>query len=248
LTSQDRLPKVLVVSPTYEGKDYIFDQNFKAITSFDYPNYDYLYIDNSPGTSYLKTLRNRGAKAVRVQRGGNSRQALCNAQNYARLKVIQDKYDYLMFVESDLVPPKETIRRLLNYNLPVIGATYFIGQKHKFPCLFVLDFKQPSGQMGTRLIGAVHDSSGNIRGINQKEMEAFIGKGVKQIHGMGLGCTLIRADVIKRFPFWYDSRFSNKHSDVYFYMDLHNNRIPVFADTSFIIPHFPSDWKNVKDM
>lgn len=240
-------PKVLVVSPTYEGKDYIFNENFQSLKGFDYPNYDYIYVDNSKGDSYLKKLRQRGAHAVHVPRGKNSRQALCNAQNYARNRVLTEGYEYLMFVESDLLPDKNAITRLLSYNLPIVGATYYIGHEHKVPCLFLLEYKKNSGQMGTRLIGTDVDAQGRVIRFYPKEIEQYVNKGLKQVHGMGLGCTLIRKDIVERFPFWYDGRFDNKHSDVYFYMDLNNSHIPVFADTSYIIPHYPSKWESVED-
>jgi glycosyltransferase involved in cell wall biosynthesis len=244
--TEKNYPKVLVVSPTYEGKDYIFQENWECIKNFDYPNYDYVYIDNSKGDSYTKTLRKRGAKVIHVPRGSNSRQALCNAQNYARNRVLTEGYEYLMFVESDLLPEKHAITKLLSYSLPVVGATYYIGHEVKLPCLFILE-PTSTGQMGTRLVGTKINDKGQVINIDYKVVNDFINKGLRQIHGMGLGCTLIRADIIKRFPFWYDGRFDNKHSDVYFYMDLHNNHIPVFADTDYIIEHRPSKWSNVED-
>lgn len=225
-------PKVLVAIPTYEGKDYIFKENFNAVKAFKYPNYNYIYIDNSGGSSYVSKLRRRGANAVHVPRGGNSRQALCNAQNYARDKLLKEGYDYLMFVESDLIPPPETITRFINYKRPVVGATYYIGVNVKVPCVFVTE--QKGTQLGTRL-------------LNFEEIKQFLNHGLFRVHGMGLGCTLIRRDVLEKRKYWYDERFDNKHSDVYFYMQLWNENVPVVVDSDFIIPHYQSKWCDVKD-
>lgn len=205
-----------------------------AINNLDYPNYDYVYIDNSVSPNYYYKLKRRGVNVVRVPRGGNSRQALCNAQNYARNKVLREGYDYLMFIESDLVPTSEAITRLMSHRKSVCGALYYIGHEIKMPCVFFLDWKEGNASMGSRL-------------IHPKEVPFFVNSGLKQVHGLGLGCTLIRADVAKRFSFWYDERFDNKHSDVYFYMDLHNNGVPVFVDSSYVIEHYPSKWDDVKD-
>lgn len=227
-------PKVLVAIPTYAGKDYIFQENFKAIKSFKYPNYQYIYIDNTDGTSYISKLRRRGANVVHVPRNGNSRQALCNAQNYARKKALDENYDYLMFVESDLIPPPETIARLVNHQLKVVGATYFIGHEIKVPCIFFTEYKKDSGVTGTTL-------------IKSDQVNRFLGHGLQKVHGMGLGCTLIRRDVFSRYAYWTDERFNHKHSDVYFYMDLWNDNVPVIADSDFIIAHYPSSWSEVSD-
>jgi len=228
------VPKVLVALPTYEGKDYIFKENFEAIKNIDYSNYDYIYIDNTKTTSYLSKLRRRGAKATRVPRNGNSRMALANAQNYARHKAIDGNYDYLMFIESDLIPPRDIITRLVKPGLKVIGASYLIGHEVKVPCVFFLDKTVLGHASGTRI-------------ITVDEAKKFMGTGLRQVHGMGLGCTLLRRDVFKNYPYWVDERFTDKHSDVYFYMDLQVDGVPVVVDTDILVPHFPSFWSEVDD-
>ncbi|RLI53855.1 MAG: hypothetical protein DRP09_14665 [Candidatus Thorarchaeota archaeon] len=232
----DGSPKVLVAIPIFDQKDYIFKENFEAIKNIDYPNYDYVYIDNSKKRDYYELLKSRGANVVRVPRGYNSRQALCNSQNYARDRVIREGYDYLMFVESDLVPTPECIKRLMSHGGGIVGATYLIGTKVKVPCIFFKDWKPGNHQMGTRI-------------IRLDEVDNFLNTGLRRIHGMGLGCTLIRSDIIKRFPYYYDERPGNnkKHSDVYFYMQLDNAHIPVYVDTNYMIEHFPSKWDLVED-
>lgn len=238
MSQADNYPKVLVAIPTYSGKDYIFKENFAAVTGFNYPNYTYIYIDNTNNNSYVNTLRRRGARAVRVPRGPNSRQALANAQNYARKKCLDEGYDYLLFVESDLVPPVDTIQRLLNHivdnKLRLCGATYFIGHEVKVPCVFYTVRREGSNAVETKVI---HPSM----------VENFLGKGLQKVHGMGLGCTMIRRDLVEKYPFWHDERFENKHSDVYFYMQLWNDQVPVYVDSSFVVEHHPSRWELVKD-
>lgn len=234
MTSRSDYPKVLVVSPTYKGKDYIFKENFEAIKRLTYPNFDYVYIDNTSDLSYYLKLRRRGAKVVHVPRGANSRQALCNAQNKARELCLEGGFDYLMFVESDIIPHPDSIQILMQHHVPVCGATYFIGHEVKVPCIFFKTFKPEHNSMGTRL-------------ISLQEVPSFLNTGLRKIHGMGLGCTLIRRDIVKDYVYWYDERFDNKHSDVYFYMELDNNHVGVYVDTNLIVEHVPSDWKSVAD-
>lgn len=233
VTSRNSYPKVLIALPIFEEKDYIFKENFEAIKAIDYPNFDYIYIDNSKNLNYVNKLRRRGARAVHVPRGGNSRQAICNSQNLARNMMIEGEYDYLMFVESDLLPTPECISVLMSHGKGVTGALYYIGHKVKIPCVFFLDWKNPVN-LGSRL-------------IHPTEVPAFLNSGLREVHGLGLGCTLVRSDIIKRFPFWYDERFDNKHSDVYFYLKLHNAGYKVYVDTNYIIKHFPSEWSSVTD-
>jgi glycosyltransferase involved in cell wall biosynthesis len=233
---RNNYPKVLIAIPTYEGKNYIFPKCYEAVKAFTYPNYELIVIDNSPTVDYYLKAKRAGYKEfIHVPRGGNSRQALCNAQNYARQKAIDEGFDYLLFVESDLIPPRDSVENLIKWAKPVVGSLYFIGTHGvQVPCLFIKEYKEDVLAMGTRL-------------LRKEEIPDYINKGLKPIHGTGLGCTLIRIDVVKKYRFWYDERFDNKHSDVYWYMDLDNNGVPVFVDTDRIIPHYPSSWDLVKD-
>lgn len=231
-------PKILVACPTFEGKDYIIDKWVEAVKNIDYPNFQWLIVDNSQGTSYTSKLRKRGYRVVHVPRGGNSRQALCNAQNYIRKKVLSEGYDYWLSLESDLIPPKDIIFKLMSHAKSVVGSVYFLGtwmdpNIPKPACLFVLDQKE-GGMMGTRM-------------MTPEESRKIIGTGLRQVHGVGLGCTLIKRRILEKFGFWTDTRFDNKHSDVYFYMELQNAGEPVFVDTNILVEHYASDWTKVKD-
>lgn len=236
MSGKSEYPKVLVAMPTYEGKDYMFNQCTNAIRSFTYPNFDWMIIDNTEKLSYYLKMKRRGFKNVyHVERGGNSRQALCNAQNLARTRMLEEGYDYLLFVESDLEPPVDVIQRLIARNVPIVGVFYLLGVgEHKRPCIFVKQFKENVLAMGTRL-------------ITPDEVPKYLNNGLQRVHGTGLGCTLIRRDIMQSHVFWHDERFSDKHSDVYFFMQMDNEGIPVYVDTNVQVTHNPSDWNLVKD-
>lgn len=235
----NKLPKVLVATCTYEGKHYTFMEWWKRICELQYPAYDILIVDNSKGDDYyfkLIRLTQGKAKVIKAPRLENSRDTLSYSQNIIRKHLIENDYDYWMSIESDVIPPKNVITNLMKWYKPVCGGLYEIGFKEKVGrrwCIFFRD-KKPNGMMGTRI-------------INEQENPQFANIGLRQVHGCGIGCTLIRSDIFRRFPMWTDCRFNDKHSDVYFYMDLDNNNIPVFVDTSVICEHNNSDWCMVAD-
>lgn len=229
--------KVLVFSPTYSGKEYCRKEFVENVKNLNYPNYDFLMIDNSKDINYCIKLKRAGVPVVHVPRGGNSRIALANAQNYARQYAINNDYDYVLSLESDLFPPSDIIQRLMLHDKQVVGGLYMIGGTTPttpiHPCVFVTQNK--NGMGGTRL-------------ITKEEHEELKKKGgIHQVHGMGVGCTLISTSILKDYLFWTDNRFDNKHSDVYFYMDLWNSKIPVYVDYDNEIIHKPSAWGIVKD-
>jgi len=233
-----KIPKILVATTIYDKKHYAFPKWWKAVKELSYPSYGVLIVDNTADNgNYARKLRriigNKG-KVIHAERKKNSRDTLSYCQNIIRQRVIDEDYDYWMSIESDIVPPSDTIQRLLQWGQPVVGGLYEIGHDVKRLCVF-LRHDKGNGTVGTRLITAKEDEE--IRKT----------KGLIKIHGCGIGCALIRRDILERFPFWTDERFDNKHSDVYFYMDLDNNKIPVYVDTTIFCEHYNSDWGKVED-
>jgi GT2 family glycosyltransferase len=249
----NEFPKVLVGVTTYQAKDYIFDNCMKHIAQLDYPKnrLDVVIVDNSKSPNYFYKLMRRGYKGLyRVERGANSREAITKAQNKIRKILLSSDYDYLLFIESDLLVPPDTLKRLLSYEKPVIGSTYIIGTGPvKVPCIFVDDIMK-GGFRGTRPIGIRHNENGT-KTYDKEEIENFFAKNkefpIVQCHGMGFGCTLIKRQLLDDTVFWYDLRFDDKHSDVYFYLDMSRKQIPVYVDITTIVPHYPTDWAKVSD-
>lgn len=229
---------------TYDGKDYIWDKFYENIKNLSYPNYDILIIDNTAGREYFKLLKKRTKKesniiVEHVLRGGTSREAQAKSLNRIREFILNNRYEYFMSIESDLIPPRDIIERLMCYKCPVVGTTYLIGYADSKtqpprPCIFA-----------TR-----KGKNGRTETYNLKPHEGFaiFGTGLQQVHGCGLGCTLIKRSVLEKVRFWYILDPPPKHSDVLFYMDLHNMKIPIYMDTNLIVPHYNSDWKRVKDI
>jgi hypothetical protein len=224
--------KPLIVTPTYEGKDYCLNKYLESIYKL---KTDFILIDNSKEDNYYKKLLSMNLPVFRVHRGNNSREAITNAMNFARQYMLERDYTHMLVIESDLFPQEDTVNRLLHYDLPVVGSYYLLGITFKTACIFVMDYKKELKRMGTRL-------------LTQEESFKIYKTGLQKTHGCGLGCTLIKRDIIKRFPFWVDKRMDTKFHDVYFYLDLWNSNVPVYVDTNHLIEHQPSNWNDVEDM
>lgn len=240
------LPKVLVGIVTYEGKDYAWDKLYNAIKSFDYPNFEVLIVDNTRGKRYYKELVKRTKKddfitVSRAERGSNSRIAHANSLNVIRDKVLNEDFDYLLTVESDLAPVSDIIQRLLSHKKDIVGCLYMIGYPNSksYPpqaCLFKKVFNKETGAPETKR-------------LEPEEGWGYFGSGLQPTHGCGFGTTLIKKSVLERVKFWYylDSKVP-MHSDVLFYRDVDELGIQVFVDTDIIVQHFNSDWNKVEDI
>lgn len=234
-------PKVLVGVTVYEDKDYIFDEFYANVKNLSYPNYEVLIVDNSATKKYYSKLKRRGVPVVHVNRGANSRVAHAKSLNKIRDHFLAGDYEYWMSIESDLIPPVGIIERLMKHDKDTVGCMYNIGyadntQEPPRPCLFVTVVNEETKSISTK-------------NLNPKEGFGLFGKGVMPIHGCGIGCSLVKRHILEKIPFQYNTDVDTvMHSDVLFYMDMHNMGLQNHVDTDIFIPHFNSKWGNVKDI
>lgn len=235
------LPKVLVFTPIYEGKEYCLDYFLDNAKKINYPNYEHIFVDNSKNKQFFRELKKRVGKKLRdnvyyVGRGNNSREALSRAQEFARRYMLENDFKFMLSLESDLFPPADVIQRLMLHNRLVVGALYHIGDKDqgvRVPCISVLKPSDTPGLMGTRL-------------LDPEEFTQYYHKGLQQVHHCGLGCTLIHRKILEQVSFFYDHRYRG-HSDIWFANDLHGLKLPVFVDTDLIVAHDNRNWDLVAD-
>lgn len=244
-------PKVLVGTPTYEGKDYCIDDHKRAIQALNYPNYKHIIVDNTENVSYLADLKRRGYDNVlHVDRGKNSMSAIRNSYqrifDYAR----DNDYDYLLTVEVDLMPRPDAVWRLLRSTYPVAGSWYWLKSKGdvQLPMIYV-ESKLSDGRLSFKLLGSQETPQGNI--LDKRIIESWRNTGVRECVGAGFGCTLISRDVLEQFPQLqfipgYDNN-KPKHVDSWFYHKCMELEIPCGVDTDRVVEHRPSDWEQVKD-
>ena len=231
------LPEVLIFTITYAGKDYVLDKFLENVKGFTYPNTRHIFIDNSnDGGAYHKKLLSMGLEAYHTERGNNSREALARSQNFARKIALDEGYEFILSLESDVLPPKDVIQGLMKHGLPIVSARYDIGDKAKgirLPCITVLKYNEDIRAYGTRTLYA-------------EELPDYINKGLKQVSSSGVGCTLMTRDILAHKPFYYIPELKG-HSDIFFYNELFRAKIPIYVDTDIYCEHDNVPWSTVKD-
>lgn len=267
------LPKVLVGCPTYDGKDYVLEEYMENVISLDYPNYDIIIVDNSErkGGPFFKRLkkyesRKGNAKNVYVisdRRARTSRQTIAKSRNKIREHFLRGDYKYYMSIEFDLIPPKDIITKLMAEKKPVITGMYEIGyderashlqEKGKYPLIHMaVRTATKERDEGTKIIvqcphcNKPVNIKNKTRQLTREELVKFIDGTVKQVHGCGVGCTLMERWVLEAIQGFRVDLEYNYHDDTFFYLDLWNKHIPVYLHTGYNIKHSNSDWQAVKD-
>ena len=234
-----KIPKILVFTITYEGKDYCYDKFMSYAKELNYPNMKHIIIDNSKTEDYFNTLTERLAdspiEVYRTERGNNTREALARSQEYARRIAVKEGYDYIMSIESDLYFPPDIIQRLLSHAKEYVGALYLIGEKKdRIPCITIPEYNEELKIFGTRLL------------TEKGEAEGFVHSGLRIVSNCGLGCTLIKRDVFKDIMFMYYPNLKG-HSDTFYSNAAYKKGFKVFCDTDILCYHDNIAWENVKD-
>jgi len=232
-------PKVLVACPTYKGKDYCVHEWIAHIKDLKYSNYDIFIVDNTNDKGkHAKWMRDTfGIEVVHhFNKKAHLAQMMSECNEIIRKKVIDEGYDYLMSIESDVFPPKNIIPKLMNHNRLIVSGMYQIGfREHKFPILQIVE------PQGLNPDGTPHL---NIRQMWWSEMLQFIDGTVKPIHGCGIGCTLMRKELLEKFKFRYEKDIPT-HADSWLYLDLQNAGVQAYVDTSILCKHLNTDWLKV---
>ena len=220
--------KVLIVTVTYQGKDYCWSLFHQAVKKIKYSNYHHLIVVNGGNDEYVKVLKKRGVKRILfVPMGRNTMEDINNSYLAAREYFLKGDYDYFVSLESDLIVKKDIISRLLQRRELVMAAPYYTGtEDNKF-----------------LLIERFYDDG--IKVINSNESKKLLGKGVIKIDGTGLGCIMIHRVVIEKIPFRIKKR-ELVHNDTFFNIDLKYNNIPIYMDMDIKpVRHLNQDWSKI---
>lgn len=226
-------PKVLLAAPTSFVKDYCFFEWYLNILNFTYPNLDILLVDNSKGKGYAKYLASYSRiEVMHVEPNGRvTQEFITESQNKIREYFLKNDYDYLFSLESDIFPQQpDIIERLMREDVPIITAPYMIGQGRESHLLISYFVKSWVAQ--NSVFGMVLPMSYSF---------FLMDGGVKDVAQCGIGCTLIKREIMEQFEFRIEKN-SPAHSDSFLYSDLYLSGIPAYIHTGCPVEHRNQDW------
>ena len=187
------MARVLVAIPTFDGG--IRPLTFESAANLDWGEHEITYRSIS---------------------GYDCAQARCNIANEAIVK----HYDFVMFIDSDVVVPANALEQLIEHNKPVVLGYYaHQGQFEGKTCLC---------KPGDYQHQYYRDE------LNELRKSGTI---LLPVHGGGMGCALIKVDVFNKldYPYFQFVLYGDRHGvlseDLFFCEQCHNRGIPIFADT-----------------
>jgi hypothetical protein len=121
-------PRILVASPTYEGMKYCEGEFIEGITNLEYSNYSILIVDNSENDEYFNHLMEICPKFIIIRDMSDEKDKmlrLVHSRNLILDYAVKGNYDYLLMMDSDVIPPKEIIQELLLCNKDIVSGMYY---------------------------------------------------------------------------------------------------------------------------
>ena len=226
-------PKVLIGCPTFEDYAYCLDEYAQGIKNLTYKESDVLIADNSKGGNYKKELEARGLPTIKAPHLPDVRERIINARNMIREYLLKSDYDYFLSLEQDVIPPKDTIERLLRHKKQVVSGVYYkkfhVTYTHKGKPIKTVEKIMPL--IYNLLPGMKNDIKAQVCSVRDVDGDRFF-----QIRGAGLGCILIHRSVLEKITFRTDSN-RGTFDDLCFSNDIYQLKVPMYVDTSVKCKH-----------
>ena len=142
---------------------------------------------------------------------------------------LRGDYDAMLVIESDIIPPPDTLTRLIALDADLAYGCYLF---RVTPVVNIFQaYPRPSRNPGESL---------SVRpGLWKKALQG----GIVDCSGAGLGCVLIKRHVIEAVPFRiFDANISPVHCDSYFTADVWaKTEFTMRADTAVQCGHIRED-------
>lgn len=216
MNDQSIQPKILVGIVTYDGHRYALDRLLEAINKFTYPHFTVIFADNSATDEYKQLLESKGFEVLKDASDGTRIDRIIRGRNTLRAACLERGYDYLFFLDSDVIPPVNILEQLLRHKKDVLTGIYLgaskFGDKTEIQPVLYAPFSDK--QVRTMLIKEVLDEK------------------ILPIAAAGLGCCLIHRHVLERIAFRNIAISTTGGEDAAFFKDVQSLGITPYGDTS----------------
>ncbi len=203
-------PRVLIGCPTSSRYNYCLNKFLEAVKELNYDSFDIVIVDYSEGDKYFDKVHKKGIGVIKVKPEDTEEKSMAKARNIIRNVCLQT-HDYLLLMEQDIIPPKDAIQILLNQEKEIVSAVYFTPAHNgeivpaAYTWLSQEEFKEVLSQPekhSTVILKMKERGIKNADGL-RKQLSFDDVEPVKlmEIKYVGLGCILIKKDVLKKLMF-----------------------------------------------
>ncbi len=220
------MQRVLIGCPTYDGQSHCIERFLEQLKLVKGPH-DVLFVDNSENDLHAQTIQAAGFEVLQNKNAGQDRisKIISNRQKIID-RMLQKKYDYLLFLDTDILPPEDIIPRLLSHKKDIITGTYLGAMKI---------------QGKIRQAPVIYDFSHKKDYFKPVPLNDVLGESVREIAACGFGCILISRAVLEKVQLRYNKELGSGE-DIPFCRDARElHSFKTFVDTSIKCTHMQKE-------
>lgn len=237
-------PKVLVAAPVFDGMKYCIKKFITSVRNFSYDNFDFLLVDNSSNRDFSKNLeKNFGVDIIYLKLGDISgMKKVVRSRNRIFSYAVENNYDYVLMMDSDVIAPADIIERLLTHGKDVVSGLYFglfnVNGKQSirpvaWKCLTEDEWEEVKDRLMSGIVKKREDIRRNLTDeeINSEELQEVIIPSA--------GCMLVSRDIFSKFKYGLLDVPGNLNTgdDIYFCRKLREDEIKLYCDPSVKCMH-----------
>ena len=188
--------KVLIGIPTFPGQENCLEAFCEHIKKIDYPFFDVLFVVDKGEDDYKKKIESKGFFCAMLENEKGIRiENITNCRKLLRKKMLEGNYEYLMFIDSDVLVPQEIIKKLMNADKPICSG------------IFLSTFSV----QGKAMVAPVAYNFAGEEKIRLMMKNEVLSTDLKKIAVCGFGCCLIKREVLEKVDFrWYEQSKSGE--------------------------------------
>ena len=210
---------------------------------------------------YMKPWGFRGYKSFnyKPKDGEKGIDILCNKQNLLREKFLESDCDYYLNLETDTIPPKNALTKLVEADKDIVSALYMI-QTQEFQKFDLKNLPKKRGQIGEAIKQSLDGGHSGVVVTRQRMIPTVWGifgtksrlwdledalpqRGLVRVFSSGMGCLLIKREVLEKLNFKIQfGGLEQQFTDFIFHKEAYDLGYQAFVDTDVWCNHLHKDF------
>ena len=202
---------VMIACPINQDAEKYLDRYIGGIESLDYKNWNLFFCDNSKDNKFFGKLCDTGYTAVKVKDEGEWNKNILSSYNRLRESFLDKEihnFDWMLILESDVVPNPSLLKEFMRRRHPVMGCPYKLNSK-----MMMINTFTPWGR--------------NENITVEDYLTKYQHLSYERVWSCGFGCIIIKNWVVESTPFRISEK--GKCVDTAFAEDMLKKDIPIYC-------------------
>lgn len=209
-------PKILIGCPTYAGHDGCIERFIQGLKNLSYQNADVIFASDSTDVNFLKKIQSAGYSILKNPLVTGKMESIVQNRNKIIQHVSEKKYDYLFFVDTDVLLPEDAIEKLLSVNQAIASGIYL----GAIPM-----------QGTVKIAPIIYDFGDKEDYVKAVPMNHVMKDWVFEIAACGFGCCLIKREVLEKVKLRYNKETQAGEDTCFCFDARKQHKYHIFANT-----------------